>query len=89
MSSSTISTVPSHQRKQLVQLVRSGKLPLRVAGTQATGFTLVAQRGTALIGVFGQGHTFTKQGEAVDRGEQKFGQRATKLVASRKKSVAA
>lgn len=77
---SNLRNIPRHQRKQIKRLVRTGKLPLKVVGSQDSGFKLAAQRGDNLINLFGQSSFFRKQSSAILRGNHKFGQTAVKRL---------
>ena len=57
------------------QRIRAGRNKLVVYGNADTGYRLGAQASDKSISTFGQ--TFSKQGDAIQHGEAKFGQKAT------------
>jgi hypothetical protein len=72
-------TIKNIKRKRFVRnAILSGKLFLRVLGSQKTGFRLAGQRTDNTLFPFGQ--TFTKQTDAINYGTEKFGYHAKKVV---------
>ena len=74
-------------RNRLKASLRNGDYTLRVVGTEATGFKLAAQTDADTVIAFG--FVFTKQAEAVAKGQQKYGQKASKVVMPRSKPAIA
>ena len=66
-----------HQKKFIKHKLANGKLPLRVFGSEATGFKLAAE--VAEDQIVPLGNVYDKQKDAVDAGQAKYNQKARKI----------
>ena len=73
-------------RRQMQAGVVSGVYPLRVVGSQASGFSLAAERTTGKsVALFGP--SFRRQTDAVSHGQDRFGLKAKKVVQGSRKAA--
>jgi hypothetical protein len=70
--------VVRNRRKNLVRGVVSGRIELRVIGSERAGFQLGGFLGETLVTL---ADNFRKQNEAIAYGQTNFGQKAKKLLA--------
>jgi len=68
-----------HQRQNIKRKLLKGKIPLRVTGSEKTGFRLAGEWGDKVVPI---GQTFDKQGEAIQVGLDRYKTKAIKLTDS-------
>lgn len=72
-----LKVVKGRQRKAVREGLRAGVIELRVIGSEKNGFRVAGQVGSDVMPI---GQTYPKQKDAVEYGQNKFGQKAKKAV---------